>query len=164
MQGERIVRVPLWRRDGSVAAYALVDSADEGLAALRWYLGSGGYAMRQVRVPGGKMRAEYLHRRVLGLERGDRLEADHVDRDKLNNRRSNLRVVSRGLNEQNKTGVRASSGVRGVHWIASREKWAARVVVDGRMVVRGYFDTVEEAAVVVAALRKELHPCAPSAM
>lgn len=158
----KILLIPLRRRDGLVRDYAMIDRADAQLAEHRWYLGTRGYALRQVKIPGrNSSRAVFMHREVLGLVQGDGRQADHVNRDKLDNRRMNLRVVTCGENQQNRVGTRALSGVRGVHWIGNRGKWAARVKVNGRMVVRGYFDTVEEAAVVAERLRAELHPYAP---
>ena len=51
----------------------------------------------------------YLHREVLGLTPGDGLETDHRNGDRLDNRRSNLRVATRAQNAQN---VPARSGYR----------------------------------------------------
>jgi hypothetical protein len=155
--------IPLRARDGSVRAHALVDDVDYAeLSLVPWYLGSRGYAMRQLhyRRPDGTKtsHAEFIHRRVLRLERGDPREADHINRDKLDNRRRNLRVVTRAENEQNKTNIRGASGVRGVHWNKSRGKWMARVTINGKMKHRCYFDTVDEAAAAAAALYAEHHP------
>ena len=35
-----------------------------------------------------------MHRQILGLKPGDRRRAEHINRDKLDNRRSNLKIVS----------------------------------------------------------------------
>jgi hypothetical protein len=154
--------IPLRRRDGSVAAVALVDAEDyEDIASFKWYLGSRGYALRSYRDNTGRSRAEFMHRRLMGLTQGDGFQTDHINRDKLDNRRRNLRIVTQSENEQNKVGTKACSGVRGVHWRADRGKWWVRLVVDGRQILGGHYDTVEEAAEASARLRKEHHPCAP---
>jgi hypothetical protein len=85
---------------------AVVDDEDAYLADLRWYAAKGAntyYAMRSDKRP--RRHGIYLHRLVLGLppwERGG-LEVDHIDRDGLNNRRSNLRAVTHQENALNRT-------------------------------------------------------------
>jgi hypothetical protein len=80
-------------KGGECVAWALVDDADfEMVSNWRWSLNSRGYAMGS---PG------LLHRVLLGLTKGDKREVDHWDRDKMNNRRSNLRIATRLENVQN---------------------------------------------------------------
>lgn len=57
-------------------------------------------------------------------------EIDHIDRDKLNNRLSNLREVSRTCNSRN-CGVSSNnkSGVTGIHWDVRCEKWFSVIMV-----------------------------------
>lgn len=59
------------------------------------------------------------------------LEIDHINQDKLDNRISNLRLVSKSANQKNK-GLQKNnkSGVVGVHWSNKENKW--RVVVAGK--------------------------------
>ena len=158
-------RVPLRARDGSVRAYALIDDEDApDILAHTWYLGARGYAMRQIRMSRTKMRAEFIHRRILGLEHGNPLQADHINHDKLDNQRGNLRVVTCAQNNQNITGTRALSGIRGVHWRADRGKWMARIILNRKMYSGGHFDTREEAEQAAIALRRKLHSHAPASL
>lgn len=65
----------------------------------------------------------------------------------MDNRRSNLRIVSRQQNSANlppQTG--SSSPFKGVGWDASREKWSAKISVDGRTINLGRFDHAGKAA------------------
>jgi hypothetical protein len=110
-------------------AYATVDDADRRLAEYRWTLHNQGYAMRG-RPGGGTI---YMHREVLGLARGDGNEVDHENRRKLDNRRSNLRVVTHAENGDNcdSRHVRCNAAERvsrhrGVQWHGQKRRWRAR--------------------------------------
>lgn len=139
------VRVPLYRRDGSIRAYAIVDASDaEWVNQWRWRL-SGGYAARTARIA-GRWSLIQLHRVLLGLEHGDPCYGDHQNLDRLDNRRSNLRAVSQQGNSQNRASHRGSSSkYRGVCWSKAEGKWFARVWVGGKQVSLGLFSDEDEA-------------------
>lgn len=73
-------------------------------------------------------------------------EVDHINMDRADNRIANLREVTSGENKMN-TGLRKNntSGVRGVSWFGSRNKWVARATIGGRIHVIGYFTDIEDA-------------------
>ena len=151
-----MIRVPLRNRAKQVVAHFLVDDEDAGLATeFRWSLNANGYAWRSIM---GGTRHVYLHRQLLGLERGDRRQVDHVNRNKLDNRRSNLRVVTPAENRQNTPALGGSSRHRGVRWDAARGKWAASVQLDRKHRYVGRFDTEDEAAQAAAAFRRKHMP------
>lgn len=153
MQDAVCVRIPLRRRDGSVAAHALVDAADAHVAELRWSFDRDGYVVRKV-WEGDKCRTVSLARVLLGLKRGDSRKADHINRDKLDNRRGNLRVATDAESAQNKGSYRGSSSAyRGVYWHADSQKWKAAVRLNGRKHYLGAFDDEAEAAEVARAFR-----------
>jgi hypothetical protein len=85
--------------------YAAIDSSDfELLNRHEWRVLSG-YAVTTI---DGQLTS--MHRLILGLT-DHSVVCDHIDRDKLNNRRSNLRVVTRVVNAGN-TDKRASNAQR----------------------------------------------------
>lgn len=164
LQGSAVA-IPLRAKDGTVRAFTFVDRADyEWVSEHRWFLKRAagdriGYAARSVRID-GKQQTEFLHRRILGLERGDRREGDHRDRNSLNNQRSNLRVVTHAANGQNTSGrVGRTSKYRGVYLRKDKappKSWGAMSRANGRQVHLGFFETEQEAADVAARFR-EIH-------
>lgn len=147
------IEIPLRRRDGTIRGHAIIDAADAHLTIHRWHL-NGGYARRQVPRPGGSPQTVWLHRAILGLTPGDGVQADHIDRDPLNCRRANLRIVTHAENQQNcasKPG--SSSRYRGVGWHKTGGKWTARARLNGIQHYLGLFDDEEEAAAAVSAWR-----------
>lgn len=151
------VQIPLNNRAGEIVAYTFVDLADARLAEVRWYLAATGYAMRIERIGNGKRRALLLHREVMGLAPGDP-SVDHINGDKLDNRRSNLRVGRQCLNLQNRGPNSGHPWARGVTYDAARRKWAAYVKLDGRKHFLGRYTDPEEAAGAASEFRSEHMP------
>lgn len=148
------VLIPLRRRDGSVRAYAIVDAVDaEWVNQWRWHLSTSGYAQRGTN-------GYLMHRELLGLSRGDGLEGDHINRNRLDNRRCNLRAVPKRSQQQNLRAVGRTSKYRGVHWYTAKRKWRASIVVSGKHRHLGYFDSEEEAAEAARSARARLMPYA----
>jgi hypothetical protein len=146
-------KIPLRARDGSVRAIALVDAADvDALNQWRWSLQSAGYAQRHVR-SAGRQHIVLMHRALLGLAYGDPREVDHINRNKLDCRRANLRIVTRGQNAQNMVRPAATSAYRGVCWSIARRKWLAYCRIDYRQHNLGAFDEEEDAAAAARAFR-----------
>jgi hypothetical protein len=79
---------------------------------------------------------------------------DHVNGNKLDNRLSNLRNVSQTINCKNtRHHKHNTSGVMGVSWSNTRNKWVARVGANTAGVHIGYFDDKESAIRAVEAER-----------
>lgn len=125
---------------------ALVDAQDVSLVAgYHWYLVNSGYAFAQC----GDGKRIGMHRLILGLADDDGRVGDHINRDKLDNRRCNLRAVTYAENNRRRVGgkpVGASSQFRGVSWTVSKRRWRAAIKVDYRTKCLGYFRSEEDAA------------------
>lgn len=164
MAGVITIPIPLHARDGTTRAYAVVDSIDAVEAGRRWSLDSHGYAVRTVYLgyENGKQRQRkiYLHRELMGLTVGDGREVDHVDGDKLNCRRSNLRVGTHTQNAQNVAARGGTSRHRGVSWQrrASGGVWQVKARFAGRLRHIGYFDQEEDAAEAASEFRRRYMP------
>ena len=97
-----------------------------------------------------------MHRELLDLPSGQRLEDDHRNGDGLDNRRANLRVTTKAQNQQNLRGARRSSksGIRGVHPCKQTGRWIAQARIDGERHWLGRHDSMEAAEAVVVAFRR----------
>jgi hypothetical protein len=155
---ESIATVPLFARSGALRAYAVIDGDDlEWVSQWRWYLNSCGYAARSEQRSSDAPRTILLHREMLGIARGDRLrEGDHRNRDRLDNRRGNLRVIPRGSQSQNVPSYKGSSSqYRGVSWDKDAGKWRAYIRTHGKLKHLGLFVSETEAAEVARIARAQ---------
>lgn len=130
---------------------ALVDDQDfELLNRWRWHRSQNGYAMRS------SYRGKVVMHRLIMSPAPSGLEVDHINRDKLDNRRSNLRWVTHSVNQRNNPAqANNTSGYRGVCWDRTRGKWRAATKHDGRHVLIGRYDTAEEASTAYEAYVRE---------
>lgn len=130
------------------AMFAMVDDADfEALNQWKWSAEKRGnrfYATRQVISAEGKKTTVRMHREISRADDG--FEVDHADGNGLNNQRANLRICSTAENQQNRASVRGSSIYKGVLWDKSHGCWKAKIIVDGKRIMLGSFDTEESAA------------------
>ncbi len=130
---------------------AMVDADFPGLA-LRWRLDARGYVIRY------SERRIRLARAVMGNPPPG-FVIDHISRDKLDNRRTNLRFVPRAGNAQNKSAYRCNvTGFRGVYRRPDTGRYLAHAAVNGRLHRLGYFDTAEAAAEVAKQFRLKHMP------
>lgn len=119
-----------------------VDDADyEFLSQWSWRYTGAGYASRSSRH--GQI---YMHRVLAGAVMSGS-EVDHKNGDKLDNRKDNLRLVSKRENQRGyrRPDPRNQSGVRGVNWFARTGKWVARLKLKDKYLNLGYYDNVEDA-------------------
>lgn len=133
-------RIPLTK-----GAFAIIDSADVPLVAeYNWMLDQArdrpDYASR-----GDHQRTVYLHRFLMSAGPGELV--DHVNKDGLDCRRSNMRIATPWGNMANvfkrTTNPNRFKGVRLRH---DGAKWCARIQIHGKGIHLGSFDTAEEAA------------------
>lgn len=133
---------------------ALVDATDyDWLMQWKWHVKENRttgmfYAMR------GGARANYkhgkdiwMHREILGLKDGDARIGDHREpMFTLDNRRQNLRIVDAQQSACNRRkNSLNTSGLKGVHFEKSRNRWRADIRSCGVRTTIGRFLTAEEA-------------------
>lgn len=88
-------------------------------------------------------------------------QVDHEDGNTLNNRSWNLRNVTGAVNQKNmKTPSNNTSGHIGVVWDSDKNRWAARIKVDGKNKYLGRFVNFDDAVAARKAAEKQynFHP------
>lgn len=115
-----------------------------------WFKNNTGYARGSV-----NKRQVLFHNYILGVDTTTDIEVDHIDGDRLNNTRSNLRLCTRRENAFNK-GVykNNSSGVSGVYYQKKPQKWSSYINVDKHMINIGTFNNFEDAVAARLAAEK----------
>lgn len=130
---------------------ATIDAADVPLVAgRRWYL-SHGYAVCNR----GRWPEQFMHRVIMGAEKGRIV--DHANRDRLDNRRANLRFCTVEQSAMNQVKPRSRSRFRGVYWDKYNRRWRAEIIANRVRVRLGRFKTEEGAAAAYDAAARELH-------
>jgi len=116
-----------------------VDDEDfEMLSRVKWHVNDG-YA--------ANARLGRMHRLILSAPEG--IMVDHLNGDKLDNRRKNLRLCTNSQNQANRRVSRGVSKFKGVTWQSrpnGRGMWKAQLVYEGAVVYLGTFKTDLDAA------------------
>lgn len=128
--------------------FTIVDDEDfEELNKHKWHY-AGGYARRNKRLENGKRKIVFMHRELMETPEG--FETDHINGDRLDNRRSNLRIVTKEENQRNTKARKGVSRFKGVSYYKTKRHktgyWIARIQVDGKVKKLGYFKSEIEAA------------------
>lgn len=126
----------------------LLDDEDiELVSRYKWWISPQGYACTHIRRENGTRRTIGMHRLILGDPNMPAI--DHINRNKLDNRKCNLRACSDSENSRNKKIVNGkTSAYRGVSF--KRGKWQVVIRVNGVLKWLGYHKTEKEAAKIAA--------------
>lgn len=118
---------------------AIVDDEDyDRVSKLKWQYHTGGYAKSGVKTI-------RLHRFILNAP--PNLEVDHINGNKLDCRKSNIRLCSRKQNVRSVPKRKDTTNkYKGTHFLKHRNKWISRIQIDGKRINSGYFNTEKEAA------------------
>lgn len=140
---------PYYQIDLTQGQSVYVDEEDfRSLNKYKWRAQRAGktfYAVREVRRD-KKRFSEYMHRRIMSFPTDK--EVDHIDGDGLNNRRSNLRVVTKsenGFNQHKHRNNADSLGTRHIGYGKRKKRYTAQIAFNGRQINLGYFLTQQEA-------------------
>ncbi len=127
----------IYDRRGNPINETLIDTADvERIQPHRWFMHGKGYVQSQD--------MGLLHVFILGAEQGR--VTDHINKDKLDNRKANLRIATLSENGYNsKLPANNTSGVKGVSYHKQTGKWEAAMETNGvesRKLFREFDDAV----------------------
>lgn len=123
--------------------YALIDDEDFDLISqYKWHF-DGKYAAKK------SPDKVYLHRLIMKPQRSE--QVDHIDGNKLNNTKNNLRVANGQNNQANRINPNKNnkSGYKGVYFMNDKRRnkpWAAHIKVNYKSMYLGVFESKQEAA------------------
>lgn len=120
--------ITVTRRNGDTHEVLVDDDFECGTVGVDAY----GYAYTYI-----KRKRFLIHRMVIGASKGELV--DHINRNRIDNRKENLRIVTYSQNRAN------STCHKGYSFSKSMNKWKARVMHNKTEKIVGYYDTKEEA-------------------
>lgn len=124
--------------------YAIVDDDDyERISKYNWCINTCGYAIAHD--INNKGRNILLHRLILNAKKGECV--DHISRNKLDNRKLNLRKCSQAQNTYNSASRGGLSRFKGVTWLSENKCWMAQIIKNGKRFHIGSYKKEEDAAI-----------------
>ena len=121
----------------------IVDISDyEKVSKIYWRKTENGYLY-------GKKNNEFIlfHRLILENELSiydSKIDVDHINHNKLDNRKSNLRIVTRSQNNMNRTPINVY-GINGVSFQSNINKYVARITINDNAIHLGSYERVKDA-------------------
>lgn len=127
---DNYIKIALYNKDGQKTAYTLIDIEDYDLIeGYSLYIDGRGYVKFHK-----DDNAIALHRYILGLDKNNEMVVDHINRNKLDNRKNNLRICTGEENRRN-VGKRDNntSGYKNISWAKHQNCWVCRVTKNGKV-------------------------------
>lgn len=139
--------------DGKIA---FVDDVNYDYLSQFCWAHKDGYAVRRKKLESGRRISISMHREICNSPRG--FDVDHIDGQKLNNQKSNLRVATKQQNQFNRGANKGSASKhKGVSWYSKHKLWRASIRINKKTQHLGLFNTEEEAAAAYNAVATGLH-------
>lgn len=124
--------------DGEIFKFDLCDL--EKVICHKWYPSGENPSTKAIM----NNKRDYLHRHIMDAPKG--CEVDHIDHDRMNNCRNNLRICTHQQNQCNQPlQANNTSGVTGVRFYKARNKYVARIKYFGKDIHLGYYESFLEA-------------------
>nr|DAL80274.1 MAG TPA: homing endonuclease [Caudoviricetes sp.] len=127
----------LYNKDSDIIAETLIDKEDiPKIINDKWCKDKNGYVKNS--------KQEYLHRILFDKTN---LFVDHINGNKLDNRKSNLRICNNADNLKNRVKLpkNNTSGILGVRFREDRNKWYAEIQCNKEKIYLGSFSSKEDA-------------------
>ena len=138
--GDKMKQIPLTQ-----GQFAIVDDENyKWLSKFKWYAcwnkhTKSFYAVRNSKRENGKKYPIRMACEIVGLDKGDKHQADHINHITLDNQISNLRVVTRSQNQWNQ------KNPKGYCFHKASKKYLAHIRLNGRQIYLGLFHTTKKA-------------------
>lgn len=122
----------------------LIDDCDIAFYKSKHWFFNGGYLATQFIDKNGNKKIIKYHRLILNPKENEL--CDHINRNKLDNRRCNLRICTKSQNSFNRLESSLNkSGQKGVHFNTRLQKWIARITENNNRHYLGLFEKKEDA-------------------
>jgi hypothetical protein len=140
----------------SQGKFAKIDKEDYlKIQNLSWCINPQGYAIARPRGV-GKQRLINMQQVILGIIKGK--EIDHINHDKTDNRKQNIRFCTRQQNTWNTSKSKGKSSLyRGIHWVHEKKRWYVRIRCNHKESFLGYYRDIKEAVEARRAMARKLY-------
>ena len=119
-------KIYLYNNNNNKIAEIIIDKTDiKKINKYKWHLMKG-YAATMI-----NKKNVYLHQLILNKK--EKYITDHINNNRLDNRKQNLRFVTYSQNNMNK------KGVKGIYFNINAKKWIARITINKKNIFLGYF-------------------------
>ena len=141
--------------------FALIDNEDfERVSKYKWHADynkttKSYYAKTTPYIGHNKSKNIRMHRFIMNVPRV--LQVDHINKNTLDNRKSNLRFCTREQNMWNSKSRSGTSKYKGVSFDKQKKKWMARISSNRKIMHIGYYISQKDAAIAYNKKAKKIH-------
>lgn len=123
--------------------YTIVDNDDyDKFNKFKWYLNGSGSVIGRMKRGAGKL--FHLHRII--IDAPPDMQVDHINRNRLDNRKVNLRLATQLENNWNQAAQKnCKTGVKGVYWRPERKRWRAVFRYKGKLIIDKMYKNFDDA-------------------
>jgi len=122
----------------------------------KWYLSKDGYAVSSDKKKTLGTSYITMHGIIMNCINGFKITPDHDNKNRLDNRRLNLRLSNRSEQQMNHNkNIRNTSGIIGVNWSNTYSKWLVRISINKVSKNIGLFDDFKDAIITRLKAEKE---------
>jgi hypothetical protein len=140
-------KLPLRNKQNEIIDHTYVSKQDyEILNKYKFSKNKLGYCVGYINKKSGQLIHRYIFIDILKNNIDNKLCIDHINNNKLDNRRENLRIVTPSENSRNvKKRENLTSKYKGVSWYCKYKKWYASMLIENKQIF-AFYNKEEHAA------------------